>query len=256
MVRARLLLGLWIVVIVVFFSLSKGQQDLYVLPFVVAGAALVGGLLDGWLAGAWEGRFDRVVIGSVALAAGVFVALGAAAAWLAGSTGSGLGLAGAFPAGVVVAGGGLAALAALGRRARLAAAAVLAGSLVAAHWMLVLRALPDFERYKPVPHLARAIEQGPARPSAVGTYRVAAPSLVFYLRRHVVQMLDEEQLKRFVAEHPDGVWVMLAEDYAGVAARLPVPTRVVASATRFDAKLTDFLARKPLPSLLLIARAP
>jgi 4-amino-4-deoxy-L-arabinose transferase-like glycosyltransferase len=55
--RARLLLGLWIVVIVAFFSLSNGQQDLYVLPFVVAGAALVGGLLDGWLASVR--RLDR-----------------------------------------------------------------------------------------------------------------------------------------------------------------------------------------------------
>ena len=71
--RARLLLGLWIAVIVVFFSLSNGQQDLYVLPFVVAAAALVGGLLDGWLAGAWGRRFDRVVTGSVAVAAVAFV---------------------------------------------------------------------------------------------------------------------------------------------------------------------------------------
>jgi hypothetical protein len=119
----------------------------------------------------------------------------------------------------------------------------------------VIWALPDFERYKPVPHLARAIEQQPARPPAVGTFRIAAPSLVFYLRRHVVQMVDEEQLKAFLSGSPDGVWVMPAEDYEAVSARLPVPTRIIASATRFDARLSDFLGRTPPRQLVLVTAA-
>ena len=153
--RSRLLLGLWIVVIVVFFSLSKGQQDLYVLPFVVAGAALVGGLVDGWLDRRWEGRLDRAATGSVALVAVVFVLLGVAAGWLAWGPDPRFGIAGVWPSGWIVAGGGLVAIAALVRRARPGAVAVLAGSLIAAHWILVMWALPDFERFKPVPHLAR-----------------------------------------------------------------------------------------------------
>ena len=253
--RARLLLGLWIVVIVVFFSLSKGQQDLYVLPFVVAAAALVGGVLDQWLAGASGGRLDRVVTGSVALLAGVLLVVGAAAAWLAGWPGGRLEIAGVLPAAAVVVAGGVAAIAALWRRARPAAAAALAVGLIAAHWTLVIWALPDFERYKPVPHLAKVIEQQSARPSAVGTFRIAAPSLVFYLQRHVVQMVDEEQLKAFLSGYPDGVWVMPAEDYDAVSSRLPVPTRVIASAPRFDARLSDFLGRTPSRELVLVSAA-
>ena len=65
-------------------------------------------------------------------------------------------------------------------------------------------------------------------------------------------MFDEEQLKAFLAEHPDGVCVMPAEDYEAVSARLPVPTRVIASAPRFDARLTDFLGRTPSPRLVLV----
>ncbi|MFO7694376.1 MAG: glycosyltransferase family 39 protein [Vicinamibacterales bacterium] len=253
--RSRLLLGLWIVVIVVFFSLSKGQQDLYVLPFVVAGAALVGGLLDQWLAGVSGGRLDRVATGSVALAAGIFVIVGAASAWLAGWPGGRLDIAGVLPAAAVIVAGGVAAILALRRGARPASAAALAVSLIAAHWILVIWALPDFERYKPVPHLARAIEQQPVRPPAVGTYRIAAPSLVFYLRRHVVQMVDEEQLEAFLSGYPDGVCVMPAEDYESIGARLPVPTRVIASAPRFDARLSDFLGRTPPRRLLLVSAA-
>jgi 4-amino-4-deoxy-L-arabinose transferase-like glycosyltransferase len=253
--RARLLLGLWIVVIVIFFSLSKGQQDLYVLPFVAAGAALVGGLIDGWLAGSWGSRIDRAATWSVVLMAGVFVAIGAATAWFAGGLGGGLRLSGALPAGVAVACGGLAALGALMRRARVRAAALLAGSLIAAQWMLVVWALPDFERYKPVPHLAKAIQARPVAPSAVGTYKVAAPSLVFYLRRHVVEMFDEDQLGRFLTGHPDGVCVMPAEDYEAASARLPVQTRVIASALRFDSRLSDFLDGSPWRRLVLVTAA-
>ena len=113
-------------------------------------------------------------------------------------------------------------------------------------------ALPDFERYKPVPHLARVIERQPARPSAVGTYKIAAPSLVFYLRRHVVEMFDEAQLEAFLAGYPDGVLVMPAEDYEAIRARLPLPTRIIAGAQRFDARLGGLLSSKPLPRLVLV----
>ena len=253
--RARLLLGLWIVVIVVFFSLSNGQQDLYVLPFVVAGAALVGGLIDGWLAGAWGRKLDRAATGSVAFTAGAFVLIGVAGAWLAGGPAGRLDLAGVIPAGALLAAGGLGAVAALVRRSRPAGVAALAVSLVAAQWILVTWTLQDFERYKAVPHLATVIAQQPVRPSAVGTYRVAAPSLVFYLRRHVVEMFDEAQVGAFFAGRPGGVCVMPAEEYEAIRAQLPAATRVIAGAQRFDARLGEFLSRKPLPRLVLVAAA-
>ena len=252
---ARLLLGLWIVVIVLFFSMSKGQQDLYVLPFVAAGAALAGGLIDGWLAKWWTRRLDRAVTVSVAFVAGIFAVAGVAGAWLAGSQAGRLALAGVLPAAALLTTGGLLAIAALMRRRRPATVAALAGSLIAAHWILVIWALPDFERFKPVPHLARAIEQQPARPSAVGTYKIAAPSLVFYLRRHVVQMVDDAQLEAFLTRHRDGVCVMPAEDYQAVRVRLPMATRVITSAPRFDARLADFVARGSLPQLVLVSAA-
>jgi len=48
---------------------------------------------------------------------------------------------------------------------------------------------------------------------------------------------------------------MRAEDYEAVSARLPVPTRVVASAPRFDARLSDFLGRTPSRHLVLVSVA-
>jgi 4-amino-4-deoxy-L-arabinose transferase-like glycosyltransferase len=253
--RVRLLLGLWIVVIVAFFSLSKGQQDLYVLPFVVAGAPLVGGVVDGWMRRAWSGRLDRVISWSVALTGGMLVVLGVAAVWLVGGTDGRVHLAGAGAAGMAVAAGGVAALVWLVRRAPFGAVASLAAALIVAHWVLVGRALPDFERYKPVPQLARVIQQISGPRPIVGTYLVAAPSLVFYLRQHVTEMFDEGQLSAFLTTHANALCVMRDEDYDTVRSRIAVPMRVVARAPRFDAGLLDFLGRSPLPGLVLVTPA-
>jgi 4-amino-4-deoxy-L-arabinose transferase-like glycosyltransferase len=251
----RLLLGLWIVVIVAFFSLSKGQQDLYVLPFVVAGAPLVGGVVDGWMRRSWSTRLDRAVSRSVALTGGVLVVVGVTAAWLVGGTDGRIHLAGAGAAGMVVTAGGVAALVWLVRRAPLGAVASLAAALIVAHWVLVGWALPDFERYKPVPQLARVIQQISGPRPIVGTYLVAAPSLVFYLRQHVTEMFDEGQLSVFLTSNANALCVMRDEDYDTVRSRIAVPMRVVARAPRFDAGLLDFLGRSPLPGLVLVTPA-
>ena len=251
--RARLLLGLWIAVIVVFFSLSNGQQDLYVLPFIVAGAALVGGATDAWLAGTLGPRLDRAVTWSMAAMAGLLAAIGAAAVWFVSAAGAGFALAGVLPAGLLLVAGSAAALGALARGARRAAAVSALVAMIAVQWLLVVRALPDFERYKPIPHAASAILAMDTAPSAVGTYKIAAPSLVFYLRRHVDQMFAEEELGRFFSSHPDGVCVMPAAEYERVRQALPVQTRVIARRPRVDVRLGDIIARRPLPEILLVA---
>ena len=251
--RLRLLLGLWIVVIVVFFSMSKGQQDLYVLPFVVAGAPLVGGLVDGWTRGAWSRRLARVTTASAAVLAGITAGLGLAAAWFVGGQDGHLFIEGALAIGVVLAAGGVAGLSRLARGGRFAALAVMAAAFIVGLWMLVLWSFPDFERFKPVPHLARAVEAAGQPRAAVATYKVAVPSLVFYLRRHVSELVDEDQLSAFLGDHPGGFCVMRDEEYDAVSARLPAATRVIARARRLDARLSDFLRKSRVPELVLIA---
>ena len=252
--RIRLLLGLWVVVIVGFFSLSKAQQDLYVLPFVAAGAPMVGGLvaaaMDGTL-GLTAARAARTLFGLACVLIGV---VGALAAWFVGGGGQPIHLAGVGPAGAMVAVGALAALAWTAGRRMLAAVGSLAGAVVIAHWVLVVWALPDFERYKPVPQLARVIQERASPGAAVGMYKVPAPSLVFYLRRHVTQMFGEEQLRAFLSHHADVYLVMTDDDYRAVSRGLDTPLRIIARAPRFEAQLADFLNRSELPSLLLVGK--
>ncbi len=250
--RLRLLLGLWIVLIVAFFSLSNGQQDLYVLPFVAAGAPLVGGLVAGWIDGAWSPRLDRFTSWSVGVTAVVLIIVGAVVGWFVASPGGRIHLSGAASASLVLGAGGAAAFVAMRRRARVAAFVALVAATVASLWVVVGWSFPDFERYKPVPQLARIISEAVVPPSAVCTYRVAAPSLVFYLHRHVSQLFEPDELDGFLRAQPHGVCVMRGEDYDAVRPRLATPTRVLAGAPRVETRLADFLGRSPMRILVLI----
>jgi len=252
--RIRLLLGLWIVVIVGFFSLSKAQQDLYVLPFIAAGAPMVGGLLASVMHGTLAGGASRAARVLLGLACALLVIAGALAAWFLGGSGQPIHLAGSVPAGLAVAAGASAALVWTVRRRVWPAIASLAGALIIAHGILVGWAMPDFERYKPVPQLARVVQERAGPGAVVGMYKVAVPSLVFYLRRHVSQMFGEEELAAFLSHHAEVYLVMTDDDYAAVSRTLPIPLRVIARAPRFEAQLDDFLSRAELPSLLLVEK--
>jgi hypothetical protein len=178
--------------------------------------------------------------------------LGVAAAWLVGGSDGPIAVAGVWSAGVGLSMGSVGALMLLARRQGTAAVVAAVASVTFALWVTVIVALPDFERYKPVPHLARVIEAATPPAPRVATYRYATPSLVFYLRRHVDELLDAQQLADFFAENPGAFCVMRAEDYPAARNALSVPTRVVADTPRFDVKLPDLLARSPLPRLVLV----
>jgi 4-amino-4-deoxy-L-arabinose transferase-like glycosyltransferase len=248
----RLLLGLWIILIVVFFSLSKAQQDLYILPCVVAAAPLVGGVLDGLFRKALSPRLTAAATWSLGVVAVVLLVLGSAIVWFVGGAEDRIHLAGATATGVVLCVGSAVALVALARRSAATACAAIGAALVICHWVLVLWALPDFERYKPVPHLARAIQQAAVPGARVGTYRVATPSLTFYLRRHVDQMFDVSEVSTFFKSPSVAYCVMRQEEYEPIKTLIGVPTSVLAASPRFDAQLRDFFDRGPLPNLVVV----
>ena len=252
--RIRLLLGLWIVVIVGFFSLSKAQQDLYVLPFIAAGAPMVGALLAAAIDGTLAAAASRAARGLLALACALLGIVGVLVVWFVGGNGQPIHLAGAGLAGVLVAAGAAAALVWTLRRRMLPAVASLAAALVVAQGILVVWALPDFERYKPVPHLARAVLERAGPDAVVGMYKVSTPSLVFYLRRHVTQMFDEEELRVFLSHHDRVYLIMTDDDYVAVSRTFSTPLRIIARAPRFEAQLDDFLNRTELPTLLLLEK--
>jgi 4-amino-4-deoxy-L-arabinose transferase-like glycosyltransferase len=242
--RIRALLGIWIAVFVAFFSASAAKQDLYIFPIAPAVAALAGVTIAGGLTAAV--RWTSVAVGAVIALAGVGVL------YLFGPGASLYALRGALAmGGTAVAGGLFVAVSAVTHRTRASLFAI-AVTFIVLDWVFVLRVLPDFERYKPVPGFAQTLAGRIKPDDALITYDEALPSLVFYLGRHIdPYFLPDEVLERF-REHRGVYAIMSPENYAELAPRLTVPTCIIDRRPTFNVKLKNMLNRDSLPELLLI----
>jgi 4-amino-4-deoxy-L-arabinose transferase-like glycosyltransferase len=251
--RIRRLLWLWILVIVGFFSLSAGKQDLYIFPIVPAVTALAGWVLaraldDGPAAGSVRASVSWTTgaIGFILLVVGVGLI------YLVRAAGASYAIAGVAAVGVIGVLFGAAAIGLAARQQVVAATLTIAIGFVALNAVFVWKTLPSFEAYKPVPAFARSIGGRAVPGDIVATYDQSLPSLVFYLRRHVVELLDPTDLGRLL-ESGKGVYtVMAAEDYPKVREQLPGPLCVIDRQPTFDVRLKNVLAREPLPELVLV----
>jgi 4-amino-4-deoxy-L-arabinose transferase-like glycosyltransferase len=247
--RLHTLLWCWIAAIVGPCSLSAGKQDLYIFPIVSAVAALGGMAIERGLADArWRVWLERTfAIGGAALAiAGALVLL------LFETAGRVYALNGAFAIGAIGVAGGLAACVLGIMRRPERAALILLTATIAVNWIFVLRVLPDFERYKPVPYFSRTLAARLQPGDLVIEYQVALPSLVFYLRRHVQQEFDPDPFVNALLV-PGRVYATLsADDYQELAPRIASRTCIIERRPTFDVKLKRVLVREPLPELLLI----
>ena len=242
--RVRTLLWLWVAVIVLFFTASAAKQDLYIFPIVPAVAAL------GALAVA---HHHGAAVRWSAVAAGIIVAIaGAGMLYLVGSPNGVYGVDGAPVMGLIGVAGGLAvAILALTRRysATLLAIAI---TFIALNWIFVLRVLPGFERYKPVPGFVQTLAGRLQPDDVLVTYDEPLPSLVFYLRRHVHPLFDAEDLITTFGARETVYAILSAQNYEDLAPRLGVSTCVIDRRPTFDVKLRNMLAREPPPELLLV----
>jgi 4-amino-4-deoxy-L-arabinose transferase-like glycosyltransferase len=244
--RLQTLLWLWIVVIVVFFSFSHDKQDLYIFPIVPAVAAL------GAVAIVRQEYAPKAVwVASVGL--GLLLAgLGAGVLYLFETGGRVYALAGVRGVGLIaVAGGVAAAVLALQRRVT-AAPLVVFIALAAVNWMFVLRVLPDFERYKPVPPLSDYLRPVLQPGDRLAHFNVALPSMVYYLRHHVEPYYSPESFVDAMRSNARVYGILSDRDYAGMVDDLAATTCVLHRVPTFDVKLKNVLARDPLPQLLLI----
>ena len=116
--------------------------------------------------------------------------------------------------------------------------------------------LPDFERYKTVRPLVRAIESRASSTAVTGYYRVAFPSMVFYLQRPVLELVDPRQLSEAFSSSTDVYLLMTETDYRAIRETLPVPTYVVDRHPLFDVTLRNVLAGTALPQVLLVSNRP
>ena len=254
--RIRTLLWIWIVAIVAFFTFSRAKQDLYIFPIVTAVTALAGTFIiraDFGLERRW-----RTALRATAASIGAIIALGGAGIlYLFQSGGSVYALDGAAQIGALALTGGTAALlVAASGRARLALFTS-AAALVAMNWTFVLRVLPSFERYKPVPALTAALQQhGLAPDDTVVQFDVGLPSMVYYLRRHIDMYFEVDPFLAAMQADRRLFVVMTADAYDYLKQPLKeqfnVRTCVLHRQPTINFKLREVVARRPLPELLLI----
>ena len=242
----RRLLWIWIVGIVAFFSLSKTKEDLYIFPVVAAVAALVADLLtseDGLRRRATGAIFVATSAICIALAAGVFW-------WFRDGY---YRLDATVPLALALGAGGLGAGVLWLRGRRGPAIATLAAGFIAFNYLFVGRVLPDVERLKPVPPLARTFTSRAAPDAKLAQLNMSLPSLTFYLNRPVPELLssiDAVDLLGGAAE----AW-LVTNDATWTIVRAQVPAACLADRRplfAFDsAKLTDLLRGTPPPDALL-----
>ncbi len=249
--RVRALLWLWILVIVAFFSLSAGKQDLYIFPIVPAIAALAGCVLARATVEGSSGE-RAIVARTTAVIAAVLLAIGAGLIYLVRAAGATYAIDGVTAVGAIGALTGALGIWLAARRRVFTAAAALAVGFVALNGVLVLRTLPSFEVYKPVPVFAAAIHVRAAADDVVATYHQALPSLVFYLRRHVEEIFDPVELAGILGSGRRVFVVMSSKDYETVSGQAPDPLCEIDRQPTFDVRLRNVLAREPLPELVLI----
>ena len=254
-VRIRTLLLLWIAIIVVFFSLSQTKQDLYIFPIVIAVAALGAD----WVARAFGSpgvrpqpdNADAWFKWTFAVFGVVMALLGVGVLYLFSGDGT-VYIDGARAAAMIAIVGGLVVAVLPWRRRYAVAVSATLLVFIAFNWILAVRALPDFERYKPVVPLSRIIEQRAGPADVVAHFDVALPSMVYYLRRHIAGGLDEGAFTQMLRSDRRVFAVLPADRYEALKETMGVETCVIGRHLTSDIRLRSLLERQPPPEVLLI----
>ena len=134
------------------------------------------------------------------------------------------------------------------RRPRAAALTLLA-AVVAVDWAFVVRVLPEFERYKPVPEFSRVLQERLQPGDVVTHYQVSLPSMVYYLRRHVDQYVDDPPFVSAILSDQHVYAILSADDYQSLAPQIAARTCIIDRRQTFEVKLRQVIARQPLPEL-------
>lgn len=248
--RVRTLLVLWCGVIVLFFTFSRTKQDLYIFPVAPAMAALGGWFVYRLLTDVRPSA-RRWFVGTFSSIAFVLIALGAVVVTVFVKAQAVYPLQGAFLIGAIALAGGVLMALPIWRDARLRAVACALAALIATNWLLAVRVLPAFERYKPVAPLSAVISDRAQPSDIVAHYDLALPSMTYYLRRHIDVMFDREPFLALMRSGRQVFAVMPATRYEELRAYFPGNTCVIARHQTADVKLRSVLGGVAPPEVIV-----
>lgn len=250
----NLLLFLWIVSIVGFFSLSKGKEDLYILPIYPAAMAIVGVLLSRFIdEAATTSNFTRLVSRILVVTAVAVLATGCALLYLRGIMPVTLRLAGVVPISIAaILGGGLIFLAVVMKRRFITVLAMML-TMAVINWVIVLRMVPDYERFQPVPPIAEIIRSRAGAKARICYFKYAAPSLVYYLNRRIYEYSDDElEAVQGLLSSGKEVYCLTLESELERLRAGTGPLFILARRTLFKLKLKGIHSGYDPPQLILV----
>jgi len=224
----------WIAVYLVFFSLSSTKLPNYILPVYAPMALLTARFLDRWQRGfvsppAWVVHASLAFLGLVGIATSLGLLMAAGVIDVAALRSRSLpGLAVHAWPGLLPVLGAAAAWGCAARRQRRGAVVSIALTAVLFVGTLAGGASVAVDADKAPRPLAQAFEsQQTEREVRVGCYQYFRPSLVFYCRREVSQLADEQQVLEFL-RYPIPVYLFTpASVWQRLEARVPGPHRVL-----------------------------
>jgi hypothetical protein len=163
-------------------------------------------------------------------------------------------LAGVVPASVAaVCGGGLIILAVAVRR-RLVAVLAMMLTMAAANWIIVLRTLPDYERFQPVRAIAEIIRSRAGNKARVCYFKYPAPSLVYYLHRGIYEYGDDErEVVQGLLSSPKEVYCVTPESELEKLRAGTGPLFILARRPLFKLKLKGIHGGDDPPQLILVS---
>jgi 4-amino-4-deoxy-L-arabinose transferase-like glycosyltransferase len=253
--NTNLLLFLWIVSIVAFFSLSKGKEDLYILPIYPAAMAIVGVLLSRFFDEAATTSNFANLVSRILIVTGVAVlATGCALLYFRGIVPASLHPAGVVPISVAaICGGGMIVLALVIRRRFVAVLAMML-TMAAINWVIVLQMVPDYERFQPVRPIAEIIRSRAGAKARICYFKYPAPSLVYYLNRRIYEYADDEReaVQGLLSSGKEVYCLTLESELEGLREGTG-PLFILARRTLFKLKLKSIHSGDDPPQLILVS---
>jgi 4-amino-4-deoxy-L-arabinose transferase-like glycosyltransferase len=243
--RAVRLSIVWFLTVLLLFSFSSYKLPHYIMPAYPPTALLVSVFADAVLRGAVAYRLLWRV--AAALTA-VLLVVGAVLLGLLLRRAFALPLSDpSFVLPVLLTAGAVGLTASVFARRDSHVLAALLATLVAGYaWVIIVISPRELRRFQPIPALARSLESiaGPGEPLAVaGNY--GAPGLVFYARRPVEQLVDRQELLRYLAGPGTRHCVLPLADFEAVRGAVPRTWRIVDEGAVFSVRMRRLLERAP-----------
>ncbi len=268
---------IWCACIFLFFSLSKNKQEYYIAPIYPAAAVVLSGVLDKTMkrkivpgsplinpgngdsveaatAASWESR-NSWWIWAYGLLVIFIILLSLLVPYFFRSFMPKIGLVLHYAPSLVLLAGSMLILWNLIRRRPGRCLTAISVSLWIVYMAGAILYLPELEQYRPIKRFCQVIEARLDAVDETGYFRIALPSMVYYLRRPVFEEYDTTRMENRLRSEKRVFCILAEKDYNYFADSKDLDIYILDRHSRFSLRLSTLLNSNNFPGeeLLLIS---